>query len=104
MPFVRITLARPQVDLREQMREHFQELIQATSTMPGFIAGYVLTSTGQAGEVGRVTIWDSQTSANHAANDARVMVIHSKLMLEDRGTLQDWDMDSPFEINRAEPV
>lgn len=96
MPFVRISIAKPRAESRDEIRRYFQDLIESTSHLPGFITGYVLESSASSGDVGRVTIWESQEMANRAANDAHVMAIHSRLIPDNRGHLQDWDMDSTF--------
>jgi len=98
MSFVRITLTRPRPEVKAEVEQHYRDLISATSGMPGFIAGYMLVSPDISGEVGRVTIWQSQTLANQAANDPHVMSLHAELNFDDRGTTQDWDLDSPFSI------
>lgn len=98
MSFVRITLTRPRPEVRAEVEGHYRELISATSKFPGFIAGYMLVSPDLSGEVGRVTIWESQELANHAANDAHIMALHAELNFDDRGTTQDWNLDSPFSI------
>ena len=100
MSFVRITLSRPRPEVRAEVEQHFQDLISSSARLPGFVAGYVLVSPDLSAEVGRVTIWDSQASANHAANDPHIMAVHAELNFDDRGTTQDWNLDSTFAITR----
>ncbi|MHB8575985.1 MAG: antibiotic biosynthesis monooxygenase [Dehalococcoidia bacterium] len=104
MAFVRISIMRPRPEMREHVRSHYQALIDATSKLPGFVRGYVLESSDLSGEVGRVTIWRSQVEANRAANDPRVLSIHSELMLDDRGTMQDWDLNATYTIDAPAAV
>lgn len=92
MAVVRITIARPRTEVQHEVEQYFRELIDRTSRMPGFLSGYVLQASGASGEVGRVTIWESQEAANRAANDPRVMAIHARLIPDNPEHLQDWDM------------
>ena len=94
MAFVRITIARPRPEVRNEVQQYFRELIDATSSMPGFVRAYLVESGGASGEVGRVTIWESQDSANRAANDGRVMAIHSRLIPDNPEQIQDWDLQA----------
>jgi quinol monooxygenase YgiN len=98
MQFVRITLTRPRPEVKAEVVQLFEELIRATSKEPGYTAGCVLVSHDQTGQVGRVTIWESQELANQEANREHVMAIHAELNFDDRGTLQDWDLESPFSV------
>lgn len=101
MLFVRISIMRPRPEVRAEVLAHFQELITASSRLPGFVRGYVLNSSDSSGEVGRVSVWESQEVANRAANDAHIMAVHSELMLDDRGTMQDWNLDAPFFLEHS---
>ena len=98
MLFARISIMRPRPEVRAEVLQHFKDLIDASSKLEGFVRGYVLDSPDLSGEVGRVTLWASHELANHAANDARIMALHSELMLDDRGTLLDWDLNAPYYI------
>jgi quinol monooxygenase YgiN len=92
MAIVRITIARPRPEVRVEVQQHFRELIEATSSMPGFVRAYLVESGGASGEVGRVTIWESQESANRAAHDGRVMAIRSRLVPDNPEQIRDWDL------------
>lgn len=93
MPFVRITIARPRPELRARVRDNFRDLLATSAKLPGYLGGYVLESPDSSGEVGRVTIWESHGAANAAANDPHVLAVHSELLFDDRGALQDWDLE-----------
>lgn len=94
MPFVRITITRPRPEVRNRVRDAFADLLTTSSKLPGYLGGYVLESADSSGEVGRVTIWESQSAANTAASDPHVLAVHSELLFDDRGTLQDWDLNA----------
>jgi hypothetical protein len=87
--------------VRERVRQNFIDLLTTTSSMPGYIAGYLLESQAASAEIGRVTIWESHDSADAAANDPHVMAVHSALMLDDRGTTLDWGLDAPVVVPAA---
>lgn len=93
MPFVRITIARPTLELRDRVRDTFRDLLTTSAKLPGYVGGYLLESPDASGAVGRVTIWASHELADAAANDQRILAVHSELLFDNRGTLQDWDLD-----------
>ena len=101
MPFVRISVAYPRADVRDEVRRHFEELVHRSQTLPGFVAGYVLVSTDAAGGMGRVSIWESHAAADHAANDATIMATHAKLNFDTDGQIQEYDMDAPVVVTGA---
>jgi quinol monooxygenase YgiN len=98
MAFVRITIARPRPEVRVDVQQYFRELIEATSSMPGFVRAYLVESGGASGEVGRVTIWESQELANRAAHDGRVMAIHSRLVPDNPEHIRDWDLQATMVV------
>jgi len=101
MPFVRISVAYPRADVRDEVRRHFEELIYRSQTLPGFLSGYVLVSTDAQGGMGRVSVWESHAAANHAANDTTIMATHAKLNFDTDGQIQEYDMDAPIAVSGA---
>src|SRR5262245_34511425 len=100
MPFIRLTMALPRPERREEVRRHYEELITYLAGMPGFIDGWVLEGSDNPGEIGRMTMWESEADANHAANDQHSLALHSELHFDVQGNLWDRSFTS---ISHAGP-
>lgn len=94
MAYMRLTLAHPQPARREEVKQHYEELVAYVLTLPGCLGGYVLDSRDQSGEVGRLSIWENAEAAHHAANDPHAMSLHAELHFDVQGAL--WDRS--FEV------
>ena len=89
MPYVRLAFAHSRPERREEVRQHFEELVRYIRTMPGCLASYVVYPHDETGEIGRMSVWDNLEAANRAANDPHAMSIHSELMFDVHGSI--WD-------------
>lgn len=89
MPYLRLTLAQPRPERRDEVRQHYQELVAHVKTLPGCIDAYVLEAHDQSGEVGRISIWENAEAAHRAANDPHAMSLHAELHFDVQGSL--WD-------------
>ncbi len=94
MPYVRLTLAKPRPERVAEVRRHYEELVGYLSTLPGFVAGWVVVPHDDSGEVGRLSMWESQEAANHAANDPRAMSLHAELEFDVFGNMWDRSFDA----------
>ncbi len=75
--FIRISLSTPRADNRSEVLDIEDALLSFFGAQPGFIDGYRLTSKEQ---VGRVTIWESESTANSAANKQHSLASRSRLL------------------------
>ena len=89
MAYIRLTLARPRPDVREEVRRHYDDLVRHVLTLPGCLAAYVIEAHDESGEIGRISIWESTDAANRAANDPHAMSLHAELHFDVQGSLSD---------------
>jgi quinol monooxygenase YgiN len=89
MSYMRITVAHARPERRVEVEQHYRELVQHVRTLPGCLGAYVLVAQDDSGEVGRLSIWEDETAANHAANDPHAMALHAELMFDASGNI--WD-------------
>lgn len=77
MPYVRVSLMQPKPGRHEEVGKLLAELAEFFAGQQGFVEGYRLHSKDEL--VGRVTVWDSEASADHAAQETHVLAIRSRL-------------------------
>ena len=94
MAYIRLTLARPRPDVREEVRQHYEDLVRHVSSLPGCIQAYVIESHDESAEIGRISIWESADAANRAANDPHAMSLHAALHFDVQGSLYDRSFDA----------
>jgi quinol monooxygenase YgiN len=89
MPYIRLTLARPRPERMQEVRRHYEDLVAHLATLPGFITGWVVEPEPSAGEIGRLSVWETPEDAHRAANDPHAMALHAELEFDLGGNL--WD-------------
>ncbi len=77
MPYVRISLATPREGTRDRLLQLEDELLAFFARQDGFQAGYRLASHDT---VGRVTIWESQTKADHVASAQHTLAVRAEIL------------------------
>lgn len=94
MPYIRLTLAKPRPERYDEVRRHYEELVKYTSTLSGFVAAWVVVPHDDSGEIGRLSMWQTQEDAHHAANDPHAMSLHAELEFDALGNLWDRSFDA----------
>ena len=79
MYYLRISLLVPLEGYEAEVRRLEEDLLAFLALRPGFVDGYLLTAEGSP-DVGRVTIWQSEADADHAANQDHVLALRSRLL------------------------
>lgn len=79
MPYVRVSILEPKAGHREHVRGLVTNLAEFFSKQPGFIDGYTLDSDTL---LGRVTVWEAESDADHAAQSDHVLAVRSQLNQE----------------------
>jgi heme-degrading monooxygenase HmoA len=77
VPYVRVSISSPREGSRERMLQIEDALLAYFKEQPGFLEAYRLTS---AARVGRVTIWESEASADQAATTEHTLSLRSQLL------------------------
>ena len=83
MASVRLSLMAPKHGQEKHVESLLGELINVLRGLDGFITAYRLAPDrhDQHGRVGRVTVWESEEAANHAAAQERVFALEAKSKL-----------------------
>ncbi|MEE8346322.1 MAG: hypothetical protein V3S20_03140 [Dehalococcoidia bacterium] len=81
MPYIRISLMTPAEGKSDEVRRLNQELSFFYKAQDGCPQSFVLTAAGGSGELGRMSIWESEATAEHAATLQHSMSLRSRLHL-----------------------
>ena len=79
MSYLRISLMQPRQESGQELRRMHEDLLHHFTTLPGFINGYLMSTSDGTGRVGRVTVWESADHADQAAQDHHVLVVRSEM-------------------------
>ena len=77
MPWVRMSLMKPKAGRQAEVDQLLTELADFFAEQDGFLEGYILHA--KDGLVGRVTIWETEASADHSAQSTHVLAVRSRL-------------------------
>src|ERR1039457_2514509 len=88
MSYIRLSMAVPQSERAVEIRQQYERLLSYLADQPGFVSGWVVAGHGE-GEIGRLSIWESEAAANRAATGSYVMALHAKVRSAAAGQL--WD-------------
>lgn len=102
MSYIRLTLATPPPERMAEVRRQYEEIVAYVSTFPGYVSGWVVAPGHGEDEVGRLTIWQSEAAANHAATDPHAMALHSQVQFAARGNV--WDRSFDTDTSRAPDI
>ena len=80
MCYVRLSLLATLEGHEAEARRVEEELLAFLAQQPGFVDGYLLSAPGPSPEVGRLTVWESEADADHAANLDHVLALRSRLL------------------------
>jgi quinol monooxygenase YgiN len=81
MPYIRISLMTPAEGKLDEVRRLDEELSTFYQAQDGCLQSFVLTAADGSGELGRMSIWESETTAEHAATLQQSMSLRSRLHL-----------------------
>ncbi|GBD13376.1 hypothetical protein HRbin24_01404 [bacterium HR24] len=81
MAYIRVSLMRAAPGHEGEVERLNRELVAYYRRFPGCLGTYYVRSADGSGEVGRVSIWESDDAADRAANDDHSMAVRSQLHL-----------------------
>jgi quinol monooxygenase YgiN len=81
MPYVRLSIATPSRGQADRANELMRKLADAARETKGCIASYLLKPTDGSSEVGRITIYEDEASADAMANTQTMLSLRSELHL-----------------------
>jgi heme-degrading monooxygenase HmoA len=80
MPFIRLALMKPIEGYEEELLQMHEDLIRYFKTLPGFMEGYTVKATDETGRIGRVTVWEHDSDADHAAMQQHTLTVRSAML------------------------
>ena len=80
MYYIRMSLMRPRAGYEAQVASIMDDLVTHYSKQPGYVLGYKLLAADEDGDVGRVTVWISQQTADAVAQSGHVLSVRSELL------------------------
>ncbi|MCH7811082.1 MAG: antibiotic biosynthesis monooxygenase [Chloroflexi bacterium] len=78
--YVRLSLMNPKRGQDERVSQIMDDLLEFFITQPGYVRGYRLLSGDQQQRVGRITVWESESAADRAANTQHSLSARSELL------------------------
>jgi len=79
MPFVRVSVVRPQRGKEEAVRKVIDELVAYYGRQPGCVGGYRLEHSDGSSRFGRIGIWETEDDAEQAAQTEHDLALRAKL-------------------------
>lgn len=81
MTYIRLSIAKPRHGQETRLADLMKQVAEAASSQPGCRESYLLEPHDDSGEVVRITLYEDEASADHAANDAHMMSLRSEINL-----------------------
>jgi hypothetical protein len=79
--YVRLSLAEPKEGKEAQVARIEDDLMAYFAKQPGYVNGYQIIGGDSDGRIGRLTLWESDQAADHAAQTAHVLAQRSELLM-----------------------
>ena len=84
MPYIRISLMKPSPGKEAAVTDLNSQLVDLYREQDGCLFCYLVKAAGGSGEVGRVSMWESEAAADRAATAQRSIYLRSRLHLQVR--------------------
>ncbi len=81
MAYIRVSLMRSMPGHEAEVDRLNRELVAYYRRFPGCLAAYYVQAADGSGEVGRVSVWQSEDDADRAASDDHSLALRSQLHL-----------------------
>ena len=89
MAAIRLSIVVPSPGQRQRVEQLLDHLDELLGKNPHYVVGGRFEATDGSGEIGRISVWESEADADHAATDDDVIAIRSQIhMLVQPGHLE----------------
>ena len=78
--YVRLSLMNPRPGEEKLVAGLMDNLLEFFAEQAGYVRGYALLDGDPQGRVGRITLWESEEQADHAANTQHVLTVRAEIM------------------------
>ena len=89
MTYIRLSIAKPRPGQEKRLAELMTQVAEAATAQPGCRESYLLEPHDDSGEIVRISIYDEEASADHAANDAHMMSLRSEINLSSEASHEE---------------
>jgi len=79
--YVRLSLTEPKNGREAEVAKIEDDLMAYFAKQPGYLHGYQIIGGDSEGRVGRLTLWESDHHADHAAQTPHVLAQRSELLM-----------------------
>lgn len=81
MPYLRLSLMKPLPGQEAEVKEINQQLVHLYRSLEGCLAAFAVAAVDGSGDLGRLTVWESEHAADHAATHHHSLALRSQLHL-----------------------
>lgn len=81
MPYIRVSVVRPRKGEEQRTEDLVRRIAKLAGEAEGALESYILRPHDDSGEIARITIYESEEAAEHAAVDDTLMALRSELHL-----------------------
>jgi heme-degrading monooxygenase HmoA len=82
MSYIGLSIITPMAGQQEEVERISGELVAYARSLEGCIAAYGIKAADGSGDVGRITIWESEEHANRGVTTMHAMSLRSELHLK----------------------
>jgi quinol monooxygenase YgiN len=87
--YVRLSIARPRRGEEERFESIMRRLSEITAQQPGCMASYMMKPHDDSGEIARISFYEDEEKAEHAAQSQSIMALRSELhLISDTGHVE----------------
>ncbi|MDZ7729034.1 MAG: antibiotic biosynthesis monooxygenase [Dehalococcoidia bacterium] len=81
MTYIRLSIAKPRHGEEKRVEDIQGQIAEYVRSLPGCRESYLLHPHDDSGEIARISIYDSEESADQAANQPHLLSLRSELNL-----------------------
>ena len=78
--YIRISLMNAKPGSEELVAGLMDNLLKSFIDETGYVRGYALLDGDPQGRIGRITVWQSEKDADHAANTQHVLTVRAEII------------------------
>lgn len=101
--YVRLSLSKAKAGREDQVAKIEDDLMAFFAQQPGYVHGYQIIGGDSEGRLGRLTLWESDSHADMAAQTAHVLAQRSEMLRLIEGDVHIEDSWSAREVSVPKP-
>ncbi len=81
MTYIRLSIAKPRPGQEKRLADLMGQVAEWVKTQPGCRESYLLEPHDDSGEVVRISVYEDEKSADHAATESHLLALRSEINL-----------------------